>query len=511
MKSLIKIFSFLLFLTPLFSQQLYENQIIPFDGRDSDWFGSAVAVSDSFLFISSLRYSNQIENAVYVYRLIGDDYEFIYKIHPSDGQPGISGSLFGSDLLYSDGQLFVGAQNRSINNIPVGAVYLFEYENYIWVEKQIIIPPEPHTFNGLFSNSISKYNDYLLIGADRYNSGNYQSGKVFLYKFTNGNYGLYQEFVPFDAKDDQFYGTSVEIKENIILIGSGNDSSKSGLGSGSVYTYIKEDSIWTFSRKYFPEPNSENLSYGSTMAANEDYVFVGTADNFYYNKPGKVYIYKYSHPVLGLSQIIETGDNYYDDRFGTSVFAKGDSLLVGAISDTVKNSTSGATYLFVNERGNWSRKHKIFPSDGLDGDWFGIVGIITDEKIIIGAPLSFENGIDMGKAYLFTSYPLGINEEEIFGVGEFYLSQNYPNPFNPKTRIDFYIPKEGKIKIKVYDIKGSEIKTVLEERKYRGHYKVDLDLNGMPTGVYFYRSEYVYEENNKTHHSVITKKAVFIK
>ena len=200
------IFLFLLFLSTLFPQQLYETQIIPFDGRDSDWFGRAVAVSDSFLFISSLRYSNQIENAVYVYRWTGSNIEFAYKIHPSDGQPGISGSLFGSRLLYSDGQLFVGALNRSINNIPVGAVYLFEYENYVWVEKQIIIPPEPHTFNGLFSSSISKYNDNLLIGAFRYNSGNYRSGKVFLYKFINGEYELYQEFAPFDGKDDQFYG-----------------------------------------------------------------------------------------------------------------------------------------------------------------------------------------------------------------------------------------------------------------------------------------------------------------
>ncbi|MCH7721827.1 MAG: T9SS type A sorting domain-containing protein [Bacteroidetes bacterium] len=70
---------------------------------------------------------------------------------------------------------------------------------------------------------------------------------------------------------------------------------------------------------------------------------------------------------------------------------------------------------------------------------------------------------------------------------------------------------EGKVKIKVYNIAGREIKTVMEETKYPGHYKVDMDLNGMPSGVYFYRTEYVYEENNKTHSSIITKKAVLIK
>jgi len=89
-------------------------------------------------FISSLRYSNPNENAVYVYKLVNNGYEFINKIFPSDEQPGPGGALFGTRLLYNDGQLFVGAQNRKVNNIPVGALYLFEYENYNWVENRLL-------------------------------------------------------------------------------------------------------------------------------------------------------------------------------------------------------------------------------------------------------------------------------------------------------------------------------------------------------------------------------------
>ena len=439
MKSLIKIFFFLLFLSPLLPQQLYEKQIIPFDGLDSDSFGQAVAVNDSFLFISSLRYSNPNENAVYVYKLVNNGYEFINKIFPSDEQPGPGGALFGTRLLYNDGQLFVGSRNKKVNNFTVGAVYVFEYENDSWVEKQIIIPPEPLTFGGYFSNSISKFDDYLLVGAPRYTSGEQISGKAFLYKYINGEYELYQEFVPFDAKKYQFYGYSVEIKENIILIGSVNDSTRSGFNSGSLYTYIKEDSIWTFSRKYLPEENSENFAYGCAIASNDDYVFVGTSDNIYYNQPGKVYIYKYSHPVLDLAQIIETGDNYYDDSFGISLYAKGDSLLVSALFDTVKNNNPGAAYLFVNEKGEWKRKHKIFPSDEQDALRFSSKCALTDNLIVVGAHLSKYNGIFTGKVYLYTTYPVSVNEEEVLEVKGFYLSQNYPNPFNPATRIDLYI------------------------------------------------------------------------
>ena len=76
--------------------------------------------------------------------------------------------------------------------------------------------------------------------------------------------------------------SSLVIKENIIFIGSQNDSTSSGFGSGSVYSYSKENSQWTFNKKYLPEPNSEHLGYGSSIAMNDDYVFIGTADNYSY-------------------------------------------------------------------------------------------------------------------------------------------------------------------------------------------------------------------------------------
>ena len=487
MKAFLKIFFFLLYLSPLLPQQLYENQIIPFDGLDSDFFGRAVAVNDSFLFISSLRYSNPTENAVYVYKLVNNGYEFINKIFPSDEHPGPGGALFGARLLYNDGQLFVGSRNKKVNNFTVGAVYVFEYENYSWVEKQIIIPPEPLTFGGYFSNSISKFDDYLLVGAPRYTSGEQISGKAFLYKYLNGEYELYQEFAPFDAKNYQFYGTSVEIKENMILIGSDGDSTLSGFNSGSLYTYIKEDSIWTFRKKYLPKSNSENLAYSGAVVSNENYVFVGTADNIYYNKPGMVYIYKYSGVVLDFDQIIETGDNYYDDSFGISLYAKGDSLLVSAWFDTVKNNNPGAAYLFVNEKGEWKRKHKIFPSDEQDAHSFSSRCALTDNLIVVGAHLSKYNGILTGKVYLYTSNPVSVIEEEVFEVKGFYLSQNYPNPFNPATNISYSISQRSFVTLKIYDVLGNEIATLINKELRAGSYEVEFDASNLPSGIYFYQ------------------------
>ena len=70
---------------------------------------------------------------------------------------------------------------------------------------------------------------------------------------------------------------------------------------------------------------------------------------------------------------------------------------------------------------------------------------------------------------------------------KFNISQNYPNPFNPATKIDFEVPVDSKVDIKIYDITGREIKTLLNENKQAGYYTVELNAGNLASGNYFYR------------------------
>lgn len=83
------------------------------------------------------------------------------------------------------------------------------------------------------------------------------------------------------------------------------------------------------------------------------------------------------------------------------------------------------------------------------------------------------------------------NLNEIVEVGlptKFALSQNYPNPFNPKTKIDFQIPKDANISLKLYDILGREVMTLINnEYRKSNYYTVDLDASKLASGIYFYR------------------------
>jgi hypothetical protein len=69
---------------------------------------------------------------------------------------------------------------------------------------------------------------------------------------------------------------------------------------------------------------------------------------------------------------------------------------------------------------------------------------------------------------------------------EFMLSQNYPNPFNPSTRINYFVPQESFVSIKVYDFLGREVVVLVNENKTIGSYEMVFDASALPSGTYFY-------------------------
>jgi len=77
-------------------------------------------------------------------------------------------------------------------------------------------------------------------------------------------------------------------------------------------------------------------------------------------------------------------------------------------------------------------------------------------------------------------------EDQEFVPGEFHLSQNFPNPFNPSTKIKYSIGKNSSVLLKVYDILGNEISTLVNEEQAPGLYEVNFKSN-LSSGFYFYR------------------------
>jgi len=120
-------------------------------------------------------------------------------------------------------------------------------------------------------------------------------------------------------------------------------------------------------------------------------------------------------------------------------------------------------------------------------------GCVSDNKIYLGS-----KGFYIIRNDLIVEIE---NENEM--PSSFLLNQNYPNPFNPSTIIKYTIPTVSLVSLKIYDILGKEIETLVNEEKSIGSYEVEFDAARLPSGIYFYQL--------KAGNFVQTMKMVFLK
>jgi hypothetical protein len=142
-----------------------------------------------------------------------------------------------------------------------------------------------------------------------------------------------------------------------------------------------------------------------------------------------------------------------------------------------------ATTYFINPSGGNGDYHLIDTSSAVDaGSSFNAPNIDKD-----GITRPQGSGFDIG-AY---EYNTNTSVEETISPADFILFQNYPNPFNPSTRISWQSSVGGWQILKVFDVLGNEIATLVNEYKDAGSYEVDFNMvssvKNPVSGIYFYQ------------------------
>jgi hypothetical protein len=94
-------------------------------------------------------------------------------------------------------------------------------------------------------------------------------------------------------------------------------------------------------------------------------------------------------------------------------------------------------------------------------------------------------------------------ENNNFSPSEFKLNQNYPNPFNPSTVISYQLPVSSNVTLKVYDLLGIEVATLVDEYKPAGNYEVEFNASDLTCGIYFYKL--------RTDNYIETRKMILLK
>ena len=230
-----------------------------------------------------------------------------------------------------------------------------------------------------------------------------------------------------------------------------------GVNSGSGVLYNSTDFGASFHSLY--------SGFGSTNNSNNS---IAATNN------GFVYFANRNHNLNGIVRSTDDGQNWEQVLFKrvATIFSNENALvitgsLVTSISDTNKiyiSSNHGITWASIVQPTKFGTFITDVKQDSMNNFFFGTSGEGIFEVDII------------------TNI-----EEETFLDYNFDLSQNYPNPFNPSTTIKYQIPKNGFVSLKVYDILGKVVATLVNEEKVAGIYELNFNASSLASGVYLYR------------------------
>ena len=178
-----------------------------------------------------------------------------------------------------------------------------------------------------------------------------------------------------------------------------------------------------------------------------------------------------------------------DTSFTNALHTRYSLLRQTILSETALNHYIDSIHTLVNEA--QVRHYKRWPILGID---VGTPEVDAQPTTFDGEITKFKNWISTRLTWLDANMPgkdaQGTSVQSTVAIpNNFVLFQNYPNPFNPTTVINYQLLVASHVVIRVYDVLGREVATLVNERKSSGSYQVDFDAHSLSGGVYFYRMQ----------------------
>lgn len=475
MKSLI----FILLLTSSTIGQV-TTKIYPFDGDTFSRFGQKVSINSNFIAVHSGDpdiFGNNA-GAVYIYRIGIGKVNFVQKILPDTAYLGY---LFGWPTVLADSLLLLGGGKK---------VHIYKCLNDSIFQKIDLLSPPDTTLE--YGRAISKHNETLFVGASL--DGNGDKGAAYYYEYSDSaGWEFKQKIKPVSLQRHAHFGERIIHNNQYAVISAAGDGFESGPFRGSVFLFEKTDSAWIEKQKILPSDSTYYQLFGIDLGFDDGRIAIGAVGNslnLQYN--GRVYIYEQNEDgIAELQDSIFASDNFPGNNFGFSFRLRGDSLFIGANGNLYPLNNSKVldinnwAYLFVKTTNGWEEKIKFGPTAQNPENVFGYAVDFINGNFLVGSPGDPTIEFQCGAAYLFQPN-ISTVDEETYITDKFNLSQNYPNPFNPSTTIEFSLPEEAEISLRIYDILGRQVSIIYDGVKEAGIHKINWKPNGLSSGIYFY-------------------------
>ena len=321
------------------------------------------------------------------------------------------GTHFGSSMAATEDYLIAGAPtnyNTTDGFVSAGTVHLLKRNDAVWSSYNVAELASPSAAPGeRFGSSVSISGNRFVVGAS---GSNQNRGRIYIFSISGNGQVVQQPLLnPVTLDVNDFFGSSVSIVGNTIMVGSPGKAVNGNSSQGKVYLYYYNliNSLWNYSGTEFVAPDGDaNDGFGSAISVSGNYAAIGAPGaeiGSAYNA-GKVYLFKLVGNNWQYETAVEMPDAIGYDRFGADLFLKNDTLVVGAqqYNGFVDTDGKGKVFVYVRNGALWELKATLTASDGKRSDSFGSAVYLNNGHIIVGAKYAtVATLMAAGKAYIF--------------------------------------------------------------------------------------------------------------
>jgi hypothetical protein len=465
-----------------FTQQ--GNKLVGIDAVGAANQGISVSLSsDGNTAIVGGWYDNSQAGAAWVYKRTGGVWGQQGSKLVGTGAAGVARQ--GTSVsLSSDGNTAILSGYG--DNSYAGAAWVFTRTGGVWSQQgsKLVGTGAAGVARQGTSVSLSSDGNTAIVGGFADNS---YAGAVWVFTRTGGVWNQQGgKLVGTGAVGSAGQGTSVSLSSdgNTAIVGGWYDNSE----AGAAWVYTRTGGVWSQQgSKLVGTGAVGNARQGLSVSLSSDgntATVGGYGDNGF---TGATWVYTRTGGVWSQqgSKLVGTGAvGTAQQGISVSLSSDGNTIVSGGFGD---NMNAGAAWVFTRTGGVWSQQgSKLVGTGAVGAAYQGVsVSLSSDgNTAIVGG---WYDNSQAGAAWAYMRDASSVPElgEEV--PRRFGLQQNYPNPFNPVTTFQFSIVNRQLTILKVYEVLGGEVTTLVNEEKEPGTYTVQWDASGVTSGVYFYR------------------------
>ena len=321
-----------------------------------------------------------------------------------DGAP--QDRLANSVVLVGDTALMGTPNDDTAGGIDAGSVYVFTRTAGLWTQ-QTRLTAADGAGGDFFGFSVSMSGESVLVGAySDDHPGFVNAGSAYVFTRSGSAWSQEQKLVAVDGLASDQFGYSVSLSGETSVIGAPLDEptgSAVGDNHGSAYTFTRSGGIWSLQQKLVAADALKGDNYGFNVAISGDTALMGapTADVSSRSNSGAVYAHVRSGTTWTQQRKFSPTDAAAEDRFGQAVALSGETALMGAFFDDHTGVTNGGSaYVYLRSSTTWSQQAKLVSGDVGANDRLGTAVALEGNTAVLGAP--DQALAEPGSAYVFT-------------------------------------------------------------------------------------------------------------